>query len=397
VPISSSPFAERVAFGVAALTASAARVLPVVALMIVVASTLVLAMPRIVPAQTLRPKRTLTTGAAPGCDVAPPAVDQNAARNNAEARRLSAAAQEAALVGDQAAARDAYVRAFALNPADERLAYDLARAHEELADTLPAIGAYCRYLALAPAGSESADVRSRLARLVPTDAQQRAEDALVAFRLGLGFLDAREFESAVRAFDEVVRLSPAAPEGQFNRGLARSAAGQRASALADLDAYRATAARVEDRVETARAIDVLRRPVYSPGVAFFRGLLPGFGQFYTARPVRGVIVLAAVAGAAGLALAQQTTEETINYVDPNGQPAPYTVVSTERQYLVPGISAAAGITVLAALEAVVRASRSQRGASILDLSAAPGENGFAVRPTVSRAGGVGFRVSARFR
>lgn len=348
-------------------------------------------------AQTLRPKRTLTTGAAPGCELAPAATDQNTARDNAEARRLSAAAQEAALVGDQVAARENYVRAAALNPADERLAYDLARAHEELADTLPAIGAYCRYLSLAPAGSEARDVRARLAQLVPADARQRADDAGVAFRLGLGFLNDGQMGAAVRAFDEVVRLSPAAPEGYFNRGLARSAEGDRASALADLEVYRAAAVSVEERVETAQAIDVLRRPVYSPGVAFLRSVLPGFGQFYTARPVRGVIVLAAVAGAAGFALTEQTTTETINYVDPNGRPAPFTRTSTERQYLVPGLAAAGGLTALAALEAVLHARSSQRGASILDLSGSGSDTGFALRPTVSLDGAFGMRFSARFR
>ena len=218
-------------------------------------------------------------------------------------------------------------------------------------------------------------------------------------RLGLRFLDTREFGSAVRAFDEVVQLSPAAPEGYFNRALARSAVGERADALADLEVYRAAAVSVEERVETARAIDVLRRPVYSPAVAMLRGVLPGFGQFYTARPVRGVLVLAMVAGSAGLALTQQTTEETINYVDPNGRPAPYTVVSTERAFLVPGLAAAAGLTVIAAIEAVVHAQRSQRGASILDLSGSGsgGDAGFAVRPLVSRDGAMGLRFSARFR
>ncbi|HMS04076.1 MAG TPA: hypothetical protein PKE51_13925, partial [Gemmatimonadaceae bacterium] len=77
-------------------------------------------------AQTLAPRRTLTTGPAPGCDIAPATTDNNAPRNTAEARRLSAQGQEAALVGDQAAARDAFARAVQLNPADERLLYDLA-------------------------------------------------------------------------------------------------------------------------------------------------------------------------------------------------------------------------------------------------------------------------------
>lgn len=350
---------------------------------------------RALDAQLLQPKRTLTTGAAPGCDLAPIAADQTTPRNNAEARRLAASAQEAALVGDQAAARAAFVRAAALNPTDERLAYDLARAHEELADTLPAIGSYCRYLVLAPNGTEAADARTRLTRLVPNDARQRAEDASVAFRLGLGFMDEQRYDAAVRAFDEVVRLAPAAPEGHFNRGLARSAIGERDNALADLETYRAAAGTVEERLATARAIDVLRRPVYSPSAALLRGIVPGLGQYYTQRPVRGTLVLAAVAGALGAALTQQTTEQIIPYVDPNGVAAPYTESSTERKYFVPGVAAAAGLTLAAALEALWYANRSQRGASILDRSGArsatPG--GFSLTPTVLRDG----RVAVAFR
>jgi len=340
-------------------------------------------------AQTLAPKRRLTTGAAPGCDLAPVVTDASSPRNTAEARRLAAVGQEATLEGDQAAARDAFARASQLNPADERLLYDLARAHEALADTLPAIGAYCRYLGLAPAGTEATDVRARLAQLVPDEARQRAEDASVAFRLGLGFLEERQFEAAVRAFDEVVRLAPAALEGPHNRALARSAVGRRREALEDLERVRAAAPTVEDRVAIAQAIDVLRRPVYSPGAAFARGLLPGFGQLYTGRPVRGVVVMALVAGAAGVAFTPQTEEREIAYVDPNGVPAPYTEVVRERPWFLPGMAVAGAITALAALEATSHASRSRRGASILALASS-------LRPALTPRGDAGVGVSLRF-
>ena len=340
-------------------------------------------------AQTLAPRRTLTTGPAPGCDIAPATTDNNAPRNTAEARRLSAQGQEAALVGDQAAARDAFARAVQLNPADERLLYDLARAHEALADTLPAVGAYCRYLTLAPAGSEASDVRTRLGQLVPGDARQRAEDAQVAFRLGLGFLEERQYEAAVRAFDEVVRLAPTAPEGPHNRALARAATGRRAEALADLETARVAAPSVEDRLAIARAIDVLRRPVYSSGGAFLRGVLPGAGQFYTGRPVRGTIVLALVAGSVGAALTPRTTEREIAYTDPNGVPAPYTEVVRERPWFVPGIAAAGALTLLSAIEASVVANRSQRGASILAVATA-------VQPMRTPRGDAGLGFTFRF-
>jgi len=353
-------------------------------------------------AQTLLPKRALTTGPAPGCAI--PAAGQAAVarRDNVEARRLATAGQEAALIGDQTAARDAFARAAVLNPGDERVAYDLARAHEELSDTLKAVSEYCRYLTLAPAGGEANDVRNRLMRLVPRPAQQQAEDVQVAFRLGLALFDDGRYDASARAFDDVVKNAPAAPEGFYNRGLAKAASGRRAEALTDLEQFRAAAPTVDDRVEVGRAIEVLRRPVFSPGVAFARSLLPGFGQLYTGRPVRGLIVLVAVAGSAGMAFTQQTTEKQIAYVDPNGVPAPYVERTTERPYFVPAVAAAAGLTVLGMIEAVWFANRSQRGASIVarrganGSAATTGGRDLSVAPLIGFDGRTGMMLRARF-
>ena len=62
-------------------------------------------------AQLLSPKRTLTVGAAPGCAATVAGQATVGRRDNVEARRLAAAGQEAALIGDQAAARVAFTRA----------------------------------------------------------------------------------------------------------------------------------------------------------------------------------------------------------------------------------------------------------------------------------------------
>lgn len=348
--------------------------------------------------QALVAKRTLTTGPAPGCESnlgQPIAVR----RDNIEARRLAAAGQEAALIGDQATARDAFARAAVLNPGDERIAYDLARAHEELADTVKAIGEYCRYLTLSPAGREASDVRDRLVRLVPRADAQRAEDVQVAFRLGLALLDDGRYDAAVRAFDEVIAKEPETIEGYFNRGLARSAIGQRAEAMVDLEQYRANAPSVDDRVEVGRAIEVLRRPVYSPGVAALRSVVPGFGEFYTSRPVRGVIALVAVTGATAFAFTQTTTETQVPYIDPNGVPAPYTVTTKERPYFVVAAASAVGIAVLAGIDAIVFAKRSQRGASIFARGASaslPPDALFSVTPSFDLYGRTGFVLTTRF-
>lgn len=335
-------------------------------------------------APRLTPKRALTVGPAPGCAL-PPSGPPAMRRDNAEARRLALAGQEAALIGDQTAARDAFARAATLNPGDERIAYDLGRAHEELADSARAIGEYCRYLTLSPAGSEATDVRDRLLRLVPQDVQRRAADVQVAFRLGLALFDDARYAAAVRAFDDVVRGAPESPEGIFNRGLARAAIGQRAVALTDLEQYRVNAPTVDDRVEVGRAIEVLRRPVYSVGGAFAASLIPGVGQLYTGHTIRGVLTMLGMGGGVGMALVQQTTTETIAYTDPNGVPAPYTRTFRERAYFVPGMAAAGGVMLIGLIDAVVSANRSQRGA---DVVARPSRTAV-IRPLVSpRAAGL---------
>lgn len=339
----------------------------------------------------LAPKRTLTVGPAPGCEVVPPGQAPAARRDNAEARRLAASGQEASLVGDQTAARDAFQRAAQLNPGDERIAYDLARALEELADSTRAVGEFCRYLTLSPAGREAADVRDRLQRLVPVAKQRAADNVQAQFRLGLSFYDDGRYEAAVKAFDDVVRDAPKSPEGFFNRGLARTARGDRGAAMQDLEQYRVNAPTVDDRVEVGRAIEVLRRPVYSPGAAFARSLVPGLGEFYVGHPLRGLLVLAASGAGAGMALTQQTTTETINYTDPNGIPAPYTRTLKQRQYFGAGVGAAAAMTLIGMIDAIVTANKSQSGASIL----APRGARAAVLPFVTpRASGVG--VALRF-
>ena len=353
-------------------------------------------------AQGLTPKRVLTTGAAPGCEITLvlPVLAQR--RDNVEARRLAAAGQEAALVGDQAAARDAFAKAAVLNPGDERVAYDLARAHEELADTLKAVIEYCRYLTLSPTGREATDVRDRLVRLVPRPAAQRARDVQVAFRLGLALFDDGRYDAAARAFDDVVKFAPTASEGFFNRGLARAASGKREDALQDMEQYRAVAPTVDDRVEVGRAIEKLRRPVYSAGVAFSRGLLPGFGQFYSGRPIVGGLVLASVVGAVGAAFVQRTTATRIAYVDPNGISAPYTQTTSARPYFTIGLASAGALTIAAAIEAVLYAQRSQQGASIVAPRGSRGTASssddfeFFVAPLIDQRGRAGVQVSRRF-
>lgn len=375
------------------------RIIPL--LLMLAAAGAALTIPGTSAAQSLRPKRTLTVSVAPGCEAAA-TRPTGSRRDNVEARRLAAAGQEAALVGDQTAARDAFAKAAELNPTDDRIAYDLGRAHEGLVDTTGAINEYCRYLTLSPAGREAGDVRTRLQRLVPRNAAQNAQDLLQKFRLGLFLYDSARYDAAERAFDDVVQRAPLAAEGYFNRGLMRAAIGSRAEALKDFESYLAAVPTADDRTEVTRTITVLRRPVYGQSSALIRSVIPGFGQFYTGRPIRGVLVMAGVAASAAMAVLQTTTKKQIAYVDPNGVPAPYTQEFTERKYLVPGVAVAAGLTLAAAIEAAWFAKRSSRGAAVLQpgrvaaLTDALQKHGVQFAPTIDQQANAGLRLSVRF-
>jgi len=352
--------------------------------------------PRSVAAQAaglaLAPKRSLSLPAVSACLREPaPAVAPR--RDEVAARTTAARARELALVGDRAGARAAFARALALDPSAAPVAYDLARAAEEAGDARGARGAYCHFLSLAPAGADAADARARVARLsggAAGDADRRARDS---FARGLAALDARRFAAAELAFTEVLRATPNAPEAVYDRGLAVLAQGRDADAARDLAAYVASPAAGADRGEVLRAVDVLRRPVWNPGTALGRGVIPGFGQLYTARPAAGVAAFALSAAAVGTAFYQRETVREAQFVDPFGNPYSQPVAARSRPYLAAGLGAGAAIALAAALEARAFAARSRRGRPVVRLrvAAAPGAG-----PGAALALPVGVAVQARF-
>lgn len=352
-------------------------------------------------AQPLPLKRVLVAAVAPGCPVTTN-VRPATQRDNAAARRLATEAQEAALVGDRAAARDAYQKAAALDPTDDRIAYALARAHEELNEAEAAIREYCRYLTLSPEGRESAEVRNRLARLTPPEAIRNTERALEQFKLGISNYDRAQFAVAEVAFDDVIRQLPNAPEALYNRGIVNAAMRRNEAASRDLQAYLKADPNAPDRLDVVRAIEILRRPAFDPGTTVQLGLFPGMGQFYTRRPAPGVLVLAGVAGAAAVALNQRVATRTVPYVDPNGVPVPYEEEYLERPYLVPGLIAAGVITVAGALEAYFYARSTQRGVELepprgINTGMGVGNEPLYLAPLVTSRGAAGLALSTRFR
>lgn len=98
----------------------------------------------------------------------------------------------------------------------------------------------------------------------------------------------------------------------------------------------------------------------SPGSAFALGIVvPGLGEVYAGRPVLGILALAAAGGAVAAGYLAESVDIRCATVPQNDVCPPDDVVSetTDRPYLGAGIAVAAGIGVLAALDAFLAARR----------------------------------------
>jgi tetratricopeptide (TPR) repeat protein len=83
------------------------------------------------------------------------------------ARELAERAQQAAILGDRASAREQLRQAVALDARDADLAYQLARANDAAGAAADAASEYCRFLSLSPNAAEAAEARERIAILAP--------------------------------------------------------------------------------------------------------------------------------------------------------------------------------------------------------------------------------------
>jgi hypothetical protein len=91
----------------------------------------------------------------------------------------------------------------------------------------------------------------------------------------------------------------------------------------------------------------------SATTAFWLGLLPGGGQYYTRQPVLGVLVTGVAAGAVVWGVQSQTVTKTATFTDANGHPYTQTYQTSEQKNLAAGIGAAAGVTLIGAIEAAI--------------------------------------------
>ena len=351
--------------------------------------------------QALRPKPALAGAGATGCAAFPaPNVNSGpvAAAADAEARQLLTTAQDAALLGEHAAARDAFSRASLLTPGNARLAYYLGREHEALGDASAAVAAYCRYLALTPNAPDGDEVRGRVVRLVPSTELSRMDDARSAFLSGVALLERRQYTAADSAFASVAQALPSAPEPYFNRGLARAAQGSRQPALDDFEKYLELAPAASDRITVRTAMARIPDGIYSRRAAFGAGLLvPGLGQMSTGRPVLGVLTLGAVGGAIVFGLQTKAGVDIGTFADPFGNSYVDSIPKTSRPNLVAAGIGAVAIWLGGAFEASTFARRSRaRAEAIFSLETPREERRISLRVDRNKRGlNVGMKIDTQ--
>jgi tetratricopeptide (TPR) repeat protein len=298
--------------------------------------------------------------------VAAPATEQRQ-----RARDLKQQGQQAAILGDGPAALRALRDASALDPTDADLAYQLGRAYETGKDAQNAIAEYCRFLSLAPTAPDAAEVFDKVRALAPSRPEQVIDVSLAVFRSGVAAYQRGQLAAADSAFTRTIQADSGWADAYYNRGRVRLARGDRNAARTDLVRYLSLVPEAPDRRQVVREVNDLGPKTFSPVLAFAYGVvIPGGGQFYAHRPIRGALTLAIV-GAASVAAAQtQTVGKT-----PTG-------VRTERPYLYAGLATAIGVGVLSAVDAAVYAWSTQDAAVRVGVSFVPGSNTLVARASI---------------
>jgi Flp pilus assembly protein TadD len=270
--------------------------------------------------------------------------------------------RRSAIRGDRAVAIEQLRQAAALDPTNADVVYELARDYETTGDSTSAANAYCRFLAIAPDAPEAAEARDRVAVLAPARHVAPSSQAATLFAAAVTAYDQARMTEAEGTFGGVINAEPTWADAYYDRALARIGIGSRLPAAGDLEAYLQLKPQAEDRTQVAAWIQSLRRRPPSARTALQLGLLiPGGGQIYTGRPVRGIAVLGGAAVAMGFGLARHTRMTSVQQTttDPFGSTYTYTVDrrTTHRPNLVTGVAIAGSLAVMSAVEAFRYAAR----------------------------------------
>ncbi|MDH5759258.1 MAG: hypothetical protein OEZ65_06685 [Gemmatimonadota bacterium] len=282
--------------------------------------------------------------------------------------QLASQADQAVVLGDLDRSRELLARATELNPASAELAYRYARTLEDLDLRAEAIDEYCRVVAMAPDFPEAEDVSDRLDRLVRVGTPAISTVAQEAFVNGVGWADLGSSEDALESFGVAVTEAPEWADPVFNRGVVRDRMGLWTEAVADFQRYLELRPDADDALAVSRRIGELQTVRLStppnPTATLVLGVLPGVGHFYSERPLGGLTVLAMSGGAVAAGLLVK--EISVRCLTPPaaGASCPDDQIvgrDVERPYLIPSLGVAAGVTLIGAVEAFVKARKRASG------------------------------------
>jgi tetratricopeptide (TPR) repeat protein len=229
----------------------------------------------------------------------------------------------------------------------------------------------------------------------PTDSQRLAARALVQRGQQAAILGDRA--SAREQWRQAALLDPTDADLAYQLARAHDGAGAVADAATEYCRFLALAPNAPEAAEARERVAVLSPrspatmpelppPLPSPGRALAIGLIvPGAGQFYTGRPLRGAIAFGAASLAVVVGAGQRTTAETVQVtaVDPFGNPYTYTTTrqSSNRPLLAPALAAAGVIALASAIEAFNYTRRMNNDRRLV-LDVAPANNALAFRFSV---------------
>jgi tetratricopeptide (TPR) repeat protein len=295
-------------------------------------------------------------------------------------------ARQSAILGDASAALSQLRGAAGMDPTDPNLAYELGRAYENAGVMSNAAAEYCRFLSLAPNATEAPDVRTHVTTLVPARPDTVVTIEGTAFKRGVDAYDKGQWGDADVFFTTVLRIDSTSADAYYDRALVRALQNRRDAAADDYERYLRLRPEAGDRALVVARVNAMRSQRLSASQAFGLGVVvPGGGQFYTKRPVRGFLSLIGVGAAAGFAISEKTSTTTTTNTasDPFGNKYSYSVTTAHktRPYLVPGLAAAGGIALFSAIDAAHYA-RSVGGAKV-SVSVLPPGNGVGFLTSIS--------------
>jgi hypothetical protein len=286
------------------------------------------------------------------------------------ASQLTSDALQASILGDLEGARALLQQAAEADQTSPEVAYRHARALEDVVLREAAISEYCRAIALGAVDAGIEDGRDRLDALYEIVRERITDLARGGFVSGLNEADAAAFGASEASFTVAIEEVPDWAEAYYNRAIVREQLGRIQESLADYRRYLLlTPSEIDPTVQVVlERIGMLEgavaAPTASPSAVLAMGMVPGMGHYYTGRGVTGTIVLGLAAGAvvSGLFIKEETIR-CLNTPVGGADCPPEEIVerTSKRPHLVPALGAAAGITIIGAIEAFVRA-RGRRSA-----------------------------------